>query len=222
MPLVTNVIDDKSPLILYDTTWLSGTSQDDTYATEYVLPLSLDLVTHPSHSYYLGTFTTNNVTDGLVTFNFNGTAVWLYGANRPNHGSYTVQVDGATYTGFNGAGNNLFQQSLFNVSSLSQETHSIKLTNTASGGLYVDIDMVSQYFSRPTVKISMSHRLCGNRKLVIQTTSWLPKWFKTQIPAFNTKNQLGIRPRAPSTLVYSTMVLASKQYQLVSFTQFIS
>ena len=98
------------------------------------------------HSYYLGTFTTNNVTDGSVTFNFNGTAVWIYGANRPNHGSYTVQVDSATYPNLNSAGNNLFQQVLFNTSTLSQGTHSLKLTNTASGSLYVDIDMVSHSF----------------------------------------------------------------------------
>ncbi|KAI9572036.1 hypothetical protein HD554DRAFT_2066467 [Boletus coccyginus] len=125
MPSVTTVIDDKSPLILYDPTWRQGTAQDE-YATDY----------------YLGTFTINNVTNGSVTFNFNGTAVWLYGANRPNHGSYTVQVDSATYSGFNGAGDNLFQQSLFNTSSLSQAAHSVKLTNTATGGLYVDIDMI--------------------------------------------------------------------------------
>lgn len=83
------------------------------------------------------------MTDGVASFNFNGTSIWIYGANRPNHGSYTVQVDGSTYSGFNGAGNNLFQQSLFNVSTLNQGMHSVKLTNTASNSLYVDIDMVS-------------------------------------------------------------------------------
>jgi len=36
MPSVTTVIDDKSPLILYDSTWLPGTAQYDTYAAEYV------------------------------------------------------------------------------------------------------------------------------------------------------------------------------------------
>ena len=36
MPLVSNVVDDKSPLILYDATWFPGTAQDDLYATEYV------------------------------------------------------------------------------------------------------------------------------------------------------------------------------------------
>ncbi|KAF8441349.1 hypothetical protein L210DRAFT_850945 [Boletus edulis BED1] len=125
MPLVTSVIDDKSPLISYDSTWTAGTALDS-FATDY----------------YRGTFTINNVTDGLASFSFNGTAIWIYGANRPNHGSYTVQVDSATYSGLDGAGNNLFQQSLFNISSLNQEMHTVKLTNTASGGLYVDIDMI--------------------------------------------------------------------------------
>jgi hypothetical protein len=37
MPLITSVIDDKSPLISYDTTWLPGTAWDDQLATEYVL-----------------------------------------------------------------------------------------------------------------------------------------------------------------------------------------
>lgn len=134
--------------------------------------ISLDVVTHYLDSYYLGTFTTNNVTDGSVTFNFNGTAVWIYGANRPNHGSYTVEVDSATYSNLNGAGNNLFQQSLFNISSLSQGTHSVKLTNIPSGTtlIYVDIDMVSQA-PRRTVKGLTSHRSRGNRKLGTQATS---------------------------------------------------
>ena len=34
MSLLTTVIDDKSPLISYDATWLPGTSQDDSYAVE--------------------------------------------------------------------------------------------------------------------------------------------------------------------------------------------
>lgn len=37
MPLVSYVIDDKSPLISYDATWLPGNAYDDTFATEYVL-----------------------------------------------------------------------------------------------------------------------------------------------------------------------------------------
>ncbi|KIJ67686.1 hypothetical protein HYDPIDRAFT_25166 [Hydnomerulius pinastri MD-312] len=126
MPLVTTLIDDKSPLILYDASWAPGNSADDPFAD----------------AYYLGTFTTNNITDGQATFYFNGTAFWIYGAKRPNHGSYTVEVDGNSFAGSNGEGNNLFQQSLFNTSGLTQGMHTVILTNTATGSLYVDIDMI--------------------------------------------------------------------------------
>ncbi|KAI6101742.1 hypothetical protein EDD16DRAFT_1648125 [Pisolithus croceorrhizus] len=44
MPLVTNLIDDKSPLIKYDSTWLPGTSADDQSEDQYVKPTSLYLV----------------------------------------------------------------------------------------------------------------------------------------------------------------------------------
>ena len=99
---------------------------------------------HPVlHSYYRGTWAKNNVTNGSVTFNFNGTAVWIYGAKRPNHGIYTVQVDSAIYSNLNSSGNYLFQQVLFNTSTLSQGMHSLKLTNTGTGGVYAVVDMVS-------------------------------------------------------------------------------
>lgn len=39
MPLLTTVIDDKSPLINYDATWQPGTSSDDPLASEYALPV---------------------------------------------------------------------------------------------------------------------------------------------------------------------------------------
>ncbi|KAH0827744.1 hypothetical protein J3R83DRAFT_3339 [Lanmaoa asiatica] len=126
MSLLTTVIDDKSPLISYDMTWLPGTSQDDNYAVDY----------------YLGTFQKNSATDGTATFSFNGTAFWIYGANRPNHGVYTVQVDNTNYPGINGSGNNLFQQSLFSAN-VNQGAHTVNLINTGGSlGLYVDIDMI--------------------------------------------------------------------------------
>lgn len=95
-------------------------------------------------SYYLGTFQKNNAADGTATFSFNGTAIWIYGANRPNHGIYTVQLDSTNYPGVNGSGNNLFQQSLFNAN-VTQGMHTVTLVNTdGASGLYVDIDMVSK------------------------------------------------------------------------------
>ncbi|KAF9244860.1 hypothetical protein BU15DRAFT_85715 [Melanogaster broomeanus] len=119
MPLITTLIDDKSPLILYDASWAPGTSGDSL-----------------ADQYYLGTFTTNEVTDGKATFSFNGTAVWIYGAKRSNHGTYTIELDNASYANNNGDSTNaLFQQSLFNMMNLIN-------TATSSTNMYVDIDLI--------------------------------------------------------------------------------
>ena len=196
MPLVTNIIDDKSPLILYDATWIPGSSQGDTFTSEYV-PWTcprrlLDALTHSFHSYYLGTFATNNVTDGSATFNFNGTAIWIYGANRPNHGTYSVQVDSATFSNLNGAANNLFQQSIFNMSTLSQGMHSLKLTNTGSEGQYVDIDMVSRRLPTSAQALNVPQIVWQsqvgdeNDQLVIETVQDTDSRFQYQEPAWST------------------------------------
>ncbi|KIJ67685.1 hypothetical protein HYDPIDRAFT_83283 [Hydnomerulius pinastri MD-312] len=126
MALVTTLIDDKSPLLQYDATWSPGTSADS-YADEY----------------YLGTFTTSNVTGGTASFSFNGTAFWIYGAKRDNHGTFSVSVNGQTYANNNGYANPYtFQQVLFNTSGLAQGTHQVLITNTGTNNQYVDIDLV--------------------------------------------------------------------------------
>ncbi|KAF8441355.1 hypothetical protein L210DRAFT_3536956 [Boletus edulis BED1] len=126
MPLLTTVIDDKSPLISYDATWLPGTSQNDNFAVDY----------------YLGTFQKNSAADGTATLSFNASAFWIYGANRPNHGTYTIQVDSNNHPNFNGSGNNLFQQTLFSAN-VNQGMHTVSLMNTGgTSGFYVDIDMI--------------------------------------------------------------------------------
>ncbi|KIM58538.1 hypothetical protein SCLCIDRAFT_128034 [Scleroderma citrinum Foug A] len=127
MTLVTTLIDDKSPLISYDSTWLPGTSSDDPYADQY----------------YLTTFTTNNVTNGKATFTFNGTGFWIHSAKRNNHGTFTVQVDGESYADNDGYSvNNQFMIPIFNTSGLAQGPHSVSLINTGSSGQYVGVDMV--------------------------------------------------------------------------------
>ncbi|KIN98081.1 hypothetical protein M404DRAFT_16672 [Pisolithus tinctorius Marx 270] len=93
--------------------------------------------------YYLGTFTTNNVTNGAVSFSFNGTGVWIYGAKRSNHNTYTVQLDSATYGPYDGYyPTQEFLQVLFNQTGLTQGMHNLTLTNTGTNGTYVDIDLI--------------------------------------------------------------------------------
>lgn len=129
MPLVTNLIDDKSPLIQYDSTWIPGNSMDDASADQY----------------YLGTFSTNNVTNGQASFSFNGTGVWVYGARRLNHAPYYyVQLDDVTWGPYNGVSTTqAFMQPIFNDSGLTQKMHTLTLMNHGSGGNnYVDIDLL--------------------------------------------------------------------------------
>ncbi|KAI6135335.1 hypothetical protein EV401DRAFT_524907 [Pisolithus croceorrhizus] len=128
MPLVTNLIDDKSPLIKYDSTWLPGTSADD----------------QSEDQYYHGTFTTNNVTNGQATFTFNGTTIWWYSALRNNHGTFVVQIDDETYGPYDGySAVDQFLVPIFNISGLNQGAHQLTLTNTGSGTtLYVGADLI--------------------------------------------------------------------------------
>ncbi|EIW85596.1 hypothetical protein CONPUDRAFT_49001 [Coniophora puteana RWD-64-598 SS2] len=127
MPSYTTLLDDQVPLITFDNNWQAGSSQDDDLASLY----------------YAGTFTTCNVTGGRATLTFNGTGVWIYGAKRVNHGTYTVQVDDSTYSNLSGySGTEVFQQLLFNQSGLMQGTHKLSITNTDTTGHYVDLDLI--------------------------------------------------------------------------------
>ncbi|KAG6330082.1 hypothetical protein ID866_9007 [Astraeus odoratus] len=128
MPLVTTLIDDKSPLISYDNTWLPGTGED-AWIDEY----------------FLGTLTFSNVTNSKAIFSFNGTAFWIYGAKRSSHGPFTVQVDDTTYSNNNGySTDNQIMVPIFSSGTLSQGTHTVALINTATTAsqLYLDVDLV--------------------------------------------------------------------------------
>ncbi|KAG2361343.1 hypothetical protein BDR07DRAFT_1287489 [Suillus spraguei] len=170
MSSVSFLIDDKSPLIHYDSTWAAGNSGDDSLADQY----------------FRGTFQTSIITNSIATFSFNGTAFSIYGAKRGNHGSYTVTVDGYDYVGYtaySGQSNiSLFQQVLFNRSGLTQELHTISLTNTGvtgSGNPYVDIDMVTWQTE------------FNGTQLVTETVDDADTRFQYQEPGWNT-NPTGV------------------------------
>ncbi|KAH7913448.1 hypothetical protein BJ138DRAFT_1146014 [Hygrophoropsis aurantiaca] len=160
MPLVTHLVDDKTPLIQYDNTWAPGTSADS-YADQY----------------YLGTFATTNVTGGAASWSFNGTAFWIYGSRRVNHGTYSVTVDGETYPNNNGQSNTFFfQQALFNMSGMTQGMHSVKIENTGTNSQFLDIDLV----------VWQSEVGNPGDQLVTQTVQDTDPDFQFQAPAWNT------------------------------------
>lgn len=74
-----------------------------------------------------------------MTFTFNGTGVWLYGAHRPGYGSYSLSVDGNTVVNGSAASSNpLFDQVLGGSANLGMGEHTAVLTST--GGGPVDFD----------------------------------------------------------------------------------
>ncbi|WVQ73037.1 hypothetical protein IAR50_002600 [Cryptococcus sp. DSM 104548] len=101
--------------------------------------------------YYKKTFT-GTYTDGdYVSLTFNGTAITIYGAKRPNHGTYSTQLDGGSTSlqiGYSATAQ--FQVPIFSAKSLSSdEEHTIILKNlpseTSSSGTnntqwWLDID----------------------------------------------------------------------------------
>ncbi|KAG1735097.1 uncharacterized protein EDB91DRAFT_1056403 [Suillus paluster] len=128
MSFLTILIDDKSPLIQYDSGFNPGVAADDGSADKY----------------FRGTFQRSNVVGSVAKFSFNGTAVWIYGAKRSNHGNYTVTFDNAN-SEYNGSATpDEFQQVLFTQSGLTQGLHTVSLTNTGpAAGSWFDIDMVA-------------------------------------------------------------------------------
>ncbi|KAH8823857.1 hypothetical protein DL96DRAFT_240167 [Flagelloscypha sp. PMI_526] len=128
---VTYDLDNTSPLIHYSPkgAWGGDKSTDPLYS-----------------SYSNSTFSATENSNATATIYFNGTEISLYGAKRLNHGTYTVTLDGQTFT-FDGHGDpDAFQQLLFSAKDLSSTIpHTLVLMNTPTTDTknFVDIDWVT-------------------------------------------------------------------------------
>jgi len=92
-----------------------------------------------------GTFTLTTVYGASASLTFNGTAVWIYGAKRANHGPYNVTLDGRVFTDDGFRDGELFQQVLFAAVDLDPtRPHTISITNSLADAKrpYLDIDSV--------------------------------------------------------------------------------
>ncbi|EKM58539.1 uncharacterized protein PHACADRAFT_252958 [Phanerochaete carnosa HHB-10118-sp] len=131
MPVYNVTIDDASPLVQYDQ-WWTDSSHTDPFWTNYT-----DRTFHPTEQF-----------GAAATVTFNGSAVYIFGAKRPNHDVYAVTIDGATTTanGYSGSANiNIFNATLFSQTGLdTSEQHQIALQNkySTSTPAYVDLDYV--------------------------------------------------------------------------------
>ncbi|KAG8706633.1 hypothetical protein FRC08_000932, partial [Ceratobasidium sp. 394] len=130
-------IDDISPLITYQGEWT------DSYNNN---------TGDPWFWRYSGiTFHCSATNGAQAFFQFNGTAVYIFGAKRHNHGNYTVQVDDEQPQGFNGyaptqpdRSDGVYQVPIYARTELENRLHKVILTNKGDFNLpYVDIDFIT-------------------------------------------------------------------------------
>ncbi|KAG2021282.1 hypothetical protein CC2G_006535 [Coprinopsis cinerea AmutBmut pab1-1] len=125
MPSFVSVYEDTSPYLEYRSEWNIGFSHDENFA-----------------SYSDGTFTVGHRSDSTMTLRFYGSAVRIYGAHRPFHGTFRVEVDGQEFVSGNGrtpSGVRNFNVTLIDAV-LEHGQHEVTLIN---GDGLVDVDTVS-------------------------------------------------------------------------------
>ncbi|KAH7332694.1 hypothetical protein B0J17DRAFT_603553, partial [Rhizoctonia solani] len=132
-------VDDRSPLVNYSGNWVANFKQ---------YPLNDTM----SDRYYDSTFHSSKSPGDSVSVKFNGTAIYIYGAMRPDRGYYTVTVDDGqklrldAYASKQPNGDDgLFRQLLFSKADLEDRHHEVTLTNDSherDARPFVDIDYI--------------------------------------------------------------------------------
>ena len=80
-----------------------------------------------------------------ASLTFNGTAVWIYGSKRGDHGRYNTTLDGRVFAGDGFYDGDQFQQVLFSAAELDgTKKHRVSIANlfTNARSPYLDIDSV--------------------------------------------------------------------------------
>ncbi|ODO05389.1 hypothetical protein L198_02082 [Cryptococcus wingfieldii CBS 7118] len=113
-------LDDTSPQFRYF-------SSGNTWIANHTTDPSTDL-------YFKKTFMGTHTEADYVSLTFNGTAITIYGAKRPNHGVYSTQLDGGSESFQSGySSTSQFQVPIFQAMSLSEDLeHTILLKNLPS------------------------------------------------------------------------------------------
>ncbi|EJU02116.1 hypothetical protein DACRYDRAFT_21886 [Dacryopinax primogenitus] len=97
-------------------------------------------------------FTGTNINKATMALTFNGTGIWIYGANRANHGNYSVSIDTQDFGPLSGYANDSgctvlsdFKALLFGQAGLPMGAHDVTLTNLPINTSYnwVDVDYIT-------------------------------------------------------------------------------
>ncbi|KAK7055107.1 hypothetical protein R3P38DRAFT_2845138 [Favolaschia claudopus] len=92
-----------------------------------------------------GTFTLCTTQGSSATFTFNGTQVYVFGAKRPNHGPYSITLDGTQTTFDGGSAKDTIPATLFASDPLKLGQHTVTITNQLINNdkPFLDIDFIT-------------------------------------------------------------------------------
>ncbi|WRT70257.1 uncharacterized protein IL334_007252 [Kwoniella shivajii] len=112
----TSIIDDSSPFVSYDVGWNT---------------------TDPGDSqYYNGTQHISTIPSSVMTLNFSGSSIQLFGSMDTDHGNYSISLDGVIGNMYRATNwQRLTGVSLFFAAGLEEGPHTIQLTNLGKSNI---------------------------------------------------------------------------------------
>ncbi|KAG8694833.1 hypothetical protein FRC08_008230 [Ceratobasidium sp. 394] len=131
MPSTNVTIDDVSALIQYTpvlNAWTDSPTSDTGLG-----------------GYYDGTYHSTNVYGSVATFQFDGTAVYIYDAKRPRHGPFVIHLDGKqVYNGSFQADPSVYKQLMYGTTGLTPGIHTLTCTNNdPTNQTYTGVDFIT-------------------------------------------------------------------------------
>ncbi|TFK54258.1 hypothetical protein OE88DRAFT_1732934 [Heliocybe sulcata] len=182
---------------------VKDTSADIVYAGQWTDTPTADALLS---SYLNGTCHSTDAVGSTASISFYGTAIYVYGARRPDHDAYTVALDGQiNYTGNGFSATALFQQLLYNATNLAPGQHGITLTDTSTAGNrpWLDIDyMIITAGNGDESTISTDTRVDDTAADITYTSLW-----NTSDPVFaafwNSTGHVTNATRASATIPFS-------------------
>ncbi|CAE6437689.1 unnamed protein product [Rhizoctonia solani] len=126
-------LDDATPLIQYDSSWVDG----------YNSPADSEMPRYQGRSFHV-----TNTNGATANVTFHGTAIYLYGAKRVNHGYYRVAVDDEPSLSMSGrplaGAPEKFQSLLFSREGLTNGEHTLRLENIYEDNekIWLDVDFI--------------------------------------------------------------------------------
>ncbi|KAF8687878.1 hypothetical protein RHS03_09884, partial [Rhizoctonia solani] len=144
-------LDDYSPFIQYDSSWVDANIttddrmnyQNSTFRHTNVYDAKASLITDSSSCCSAELFLIGFLKQATITFR--GSGLYIYGAKRTDHGLYQIAVNNEPPMAGNGysGGSNIYQTLLFGRSNLRNQPNTVALQNIPdSGRSWLDIDYV--------------------------------------------------------------------------------